>query len=385
MFYNSSNDDVDFSTEEHYYIPKKNIENTKLDKKNCILILILIIMLIILIVGITLAIYFSSKNKENGGEIIIKYLFNYGQNFPMFNLIDFNNDDFDIEYDDKDTPLRLLRDQHQHFKPEDKCTNGTTCIIKIKFKKVINNLEGMFSNIQELNSADFSNFNSRKITNMNKLFFNCTNLASVNFNNFDAKKLLSMDSMFENCSKIQNIDLSSFKTPKLESMNSAFKGCNNLFTLNIKNFKLYSNLEMDNVFKGCESLKDFIYPNDNNEVLMKEYNKNNFNNITCQEGIECIQCDEIKIENSNSNFNLSICISCPKSYFLDSDLKFNIKCQKCFDNCLKCKNSKTCDECDINYDLINNNTTCKLKESSTIINSDIIESTFIPNSDLPTD
>ena len=364
MIINSSSQDADFPSFDQSY---KNariefpVEEKKCNKK-CLIIIIIACALIILIVGVILLSYFLTKKKEEGGTLIVTYMFDIlNPNFKLFNEVDFINNDFEIDYNGTFPVRNLNDDDNKNFNNPNICSDGY-CQVKIKFKKVLNNLEGMFSNIKELRTADFSGLNSKQITNMNNLFSNCTNLEEVNFSNFDSKNLLTMDHCFENCSQLTELNLYSFSTPKLSSMNSAFKGCSNLISLNIKNFVINSNVSIDNIFEGCISLIDIDPPNNNDEIIMNELRA-----IPIEKPKECIEdeeCDKCGFKQIG-NLNISACQNCPEGFYINNK---SIKCRECPENCAECFNEYNCNNCKEGFYLNKDSNICSLNELSITTN-----------------
>lgn len=339
---NSSGDEIAFPSFEQEIKPEKKPKQNKFDKKNCIIIIAVLSVLVILIIGIVLAVYFGSQEKETGGEIILTYLSN--SNNTQYKLLTFptllQDKDYNIDYNNN-TPFRLLREEKEHFLPEGVCRNHSKdCYVTITFYKVITNLEGMFSNITELRNASFAKFNSKKVINMNNLFSNCTNLEQVDFTGFNSRNLETMDSIFENCTKITQIDLNSFVTPKLNSMKAAFKNCSNLVTLNMENFILNSKVDIDNIFDGCKYLQNFT-GGTNSDIINKQYDiiKNNISG--CKKGdFTCAKCKEL--DNYN---NITVCGECNVGYYNYSEIQ--VECSSCGAD-VDCGNDKRCQECQNN-------------------------------------
>jgi len=360
MIIDSSSQDADFPSFDQSY---KNAQidfpaqEKKINKK-CLIIIIIISILIILIVGAILAAYFINKKKEDGGTLILTYMFDIlNPNFKLFNEVDFNNNDFEIDYNGTYPIRNLNNDDNKNMNNPNICSDGF-CKLTIKFTKALTNLEGLFSNIKELRTADFSKFNSKKIKNMNKLFSNCTNLEKVNFTNFESKNLLTMDYCFENCSQLIEIDLNSFNTPKLLSMNSAFKGCSNLLSLNIKNFIINSNVNTDNIFEGCIFLNDIVPPNNNSEIIINELRKIPIEKPEeCRENEECEKCRFEQI----GNLNISTCEKCHKGFYINDN---SINCRKCPENCDECYSEYNCNNCKDGFDLNKESNICLLNELS---------------------
>lgn len=379
MFIDDSGD-IDFPSHEPYHITQRveRVEE-KVDDKNppnkrkkCLIIIIVISVIIILAVGIFLVIYFSLKKEENGGSIKVSLLTPKQGTYKIFHKVkNINDDDFEVTPQIYGNNFRLLDIPINEKSEQNYQTLGQgNHHLIIKFKKTLTSMEGMFANIQELKSVDFSEFSSKKVVNINNLFRNCTNLEEVIFQNFDSKKLETMDNSFENCSKLTVLDLSSFSTPKLYSMSSAFKGCTNLLILNLQNFIFDSKINMDDATEGCDSLIKVDSPSDNKDIIKPNKDIKNF--PQCGEGDNT--CDKCEQKNIGNDLNISICVSCPKRFFLNNISVYPLKCNQCLENCIQCYSEYNCKLCEDNYEFDSDNNKCVEK----IVSTELIISTTYP-------
>ena len=377
MLFNSSSEEIEFPSFDPDYVKEKVVEQKQGVNKKCLVIIIVIAVLIVLIAGIVLAVYFGSKNKEDGGNIKLYLVFNKSNtNFNVINNINLDTGDYLVKYNNN-TPFRLLSENQKSFE-SGQCIYGP-CYVTITFDKILTSIESMFSNIQQIKYADFSELNTKKIINMNNLFLNCKNLEYVNFNNFQADKLETMNSAFENCESLSKIDLEDLVTPRLKSMNSAFKGCSSLIQLNIKNFIINSKTSIDNIIDGCDNLIDFILPESNKDLLNNQYNNPNVDKNLCED--QCnTNCKVCVSETLDNNEKVKICKKCLDGYFLYTKADLPIKCNKCkVEHCIKCEDEYTCNECEEDYNVDeNNNNICSYNPSS-------IPDSTIPNSDMTSD
>ena len=79
--------------------------------------------------------------------------------------------------------------------------------IEIHFFSSIDDLSSFFDKDSDDNnfniiSIDFSHFDSSGVTNMKYTFYNCEQLESVNFSGFNTKNLIHVSSMFSGCSSL---------------------------------------------------------------------------------------------------------------------------------------------------------------------------------------
>ena len=286
-------------------------KNTK--AKKIALIFIATLVPIIALTAIIVVIYIIT-NKEDGGYIITKYNVNTNDDsITIFNpsSLDLKTEDYLIEYisDDK-SKTRILEqlfnlDEHKIISK----MNGTI-IFKIKIKKVISTMSGIFRDCNNLIEIDFSNFKSKEVKNLNTAFLNCNSLTSINFKNFDSSKVETMDNTFEKCEKLTSLDLSNFQTTNLKSMFYTFKDCKNIEFLNLYNFNSENLKNVNNILEGCDEINYIII---NDEVAKnKILNKSNFEfNDICNLNeiyFQCKNCNEtnnfqIQCTNSTSSGN----------------------------------------------------------------------------------
>ena len=67
-----------------------------------------------------------------------------------------------------------------------------TYTIKYKFKNLLTSTNFMFFECYDLESLDFSNFDTRKIKNMSFMFFDCSSLTSLDLSPFNTKNVENM-------------------------------------------------------------------------------------------------------------------------------------------------------------------------------------------------
>lgn len=106
-----------------------------------------------------------------------------------------------------------------------------------------------------LNSIDFTNLDTSKITDLYAVFQNSRQLTTINFKNFNTTNVTNMGAMFLGCDKLNNLDLSSFNTTNCNDVSLMFNECFGLTSLDISNFDLSNVTSIDRMFAGCSSLK----------------------------------------------------------------------------------------------------------------------------------
>ena len=75
----------------------------------------------------------------------------------------------------------------------------------------------IFRNLQKLVSADFTHFNTSRVTNMGSMFANDIMLQSLDLRAFNTSKVNEIGAMFYRCFNLKILDLSSFDLSKIQS------------------------------------------------------------------------------------------------------------------------------------------------------------------------
>ena len=137
-------------------------------------------------------------------------------------------------------------------------TNGTVMKVSSQTKGVkvqaAQDSSFMFSGKSKIQTIDFANLDTAKVTNMNKMFYGCSGLTSLDVSSFDTANVTYMDGIFSNCSSLTSLDLSSLDTSKVTSMSGMFDGCSSLTSLDVSVFDTSQVTDMNDMFSGCSGL-----------------------------------------------------------------------------------------------------------------------------------
>ena len=275
--------------------------------KKIALIFIATLVPIIALTAIIVVIYIITK-KEDGGYIITKYNVNTNEDsITIFNptSLDLKSEEYLIEYisDDK-IKTRILEQLFNLDENKIISKMNGTITFKIKIKKVISTMSGIFRDCNNLIEIDFSNFKSKEVKNLNTAFLNCNSLTSINFKNFDSSKVETMDNTFEKCEKLTSLDLSNFQTTNLKSMFYTFKDCKNIQFLNLYNFNI----------ENLENINDILDGSDNiNYLIVNDKAKNKILNESNIELDDICNLNEIYFPCKNCNENNNFQIQCTNS------------------------------------------------------------------------
>ena len=133
----------------------------------------------------------------------------------------------------------------------------------------VTNMLYMFSKCSSLTSLDLTSFNTEKVIDMYHMFYRCTKLEIVN-QNFKAPLAVDITGIFDYCIKLKSIDLSNFEPNSVLFMALMFYNCMSLEKVNLSNFSAKKSLFIDNLFNGCISLRtiDLSYFKTSNVIGM---------------------------------------------------------------------------------------------------------------------
>ena len=119
--------------------------------------------------------------------------------------------------------------------------------IKYDFQNLLTSTSFMFFDC-DLNSLDFSNFNSQNIKDMKFMFYKCNSLSSLDLSNFNAQNVESLEYLFFDCSSLTSLDLSNFNTQNAINMGNIFVNCRSLRSLDLSHFKTQNVKKMKQMF-----------------------------------------------------------------------------------------------------------------------------------------
>ena len=119
----------------------------------------------------------------------------------------------------------------------------------------VTDMHNMFYNCFNLQTTDFSGFDTRKVKDMSNMFYNCGSLKSLDISNFNTSEVTDMRHMFYHCIGLKSLDLSHFNTSKVSNMISMFESCFNLSSVNLSGWDTRNVGSMNHMFERCNSLK----------------------------------------------------------------------------------------------------------------------------------
>ena len=175
----------------------------------------------------------------------------------------------------------------------------------------------LFSNLYNMISINFTNFNTNNVINMQGLFYYCELISSLNLSNFNTSNVTNMAELFYNCKALTSLNFSSFNTSKVTDMEEMFGGCRNLVSLNLSNFNTSNVTNMSFMFYNCDSLTSLNVSNFdtskvtdmsymfNYDILFTSLNLSNFNTskVTNMESMfgHCKNLVSLNLSNFNTS------------------------------------------------------------------------------------
>lgn len=119
--------------------------------------------------------------------------------------------------------------------------NGTSC-------------RGMFSDLEDMATIDFSHFYTNNVTIMTGMFLGSAKLKELHLSSFDTSNVVDMSCMFQLCESLTQVNLSSFNTYNVTDMSCMFDKCYNLHTLDLSSFSTENVKYLNSMFENCVSL-----------------------------------------------------------------------------------------------------------------------------------
>ena len=143
-------------------------------------------------------------------------------------------------------------------------SNGTK--LEVHFSSCVTNLDSFFSydndqSIENINSFDFTYFDSSCLESTKNLFYEMRHLETINFSNFKTTEVKDMEFMFYYCGELKSLNLSTFDTSLTTSLSGMFMGAVNLEIIDLSSFNTSSVVSMSKMFYQCSKLKSLDLSN----------------------------------------------------------------------------------------------------------------------------
>ena len=120
----------------------------------------------------------------------------------------------------------------------------------------VTNMHGMFWNCETFTTLDVSNIDTSSTTDMSEMFLNCKGLQNIDLSSFDTSKVTNMFDMFCRCAKLTSINMNGWNTANVTNMSSMFYDCNLLTDLDVSNFDMSKVTTVNSMFYNCKKLSN---------------------------------------------------------------------------------------------------------------------------------
>ena len=117
----------------------------------------------------------------------------------------------------------------------------------------VTSMYAMFDGASKLHSLNVENFNTNKVTNMSYMFYNIA-ASEVDLSSFNTSNVSNMEGMFDSTSKLNKLDLSVFDTSKATTMEYMFAG-SAVSQLNISSFTIGDGVKTTGMLQSTVNLK----------------------------------------------------------------------------------------------------------------------------------
>ena len=203
--------------------------------------------------------------------------------------------------------------------------------VEIHFMSHIDDLQKFFSqeidnNMGNLQSIDFTHFDSSMVTNMNSIFYGCSSLELINLSNIETSSITDMNSMFYGCNSLISINLADFDTSNVKNMSCMFSECNSLKSLNLSNFITSSITDMSKMFYNCNSLNLLDISNFDMRGINNDISNDMFANIDQLKYFNIFNVQDNNIISRSSLNKKNDLIFCQKNIIIDNHMALNICC-----------------------------------------------------------
>ncbi|KAF0334974.1 BspA family leucine-rich repeat surface protein [Pediococcus acidilactici] len=141
----------------------------------------------------------------------------------------------------------------------------------------VTKMSGTFDGTGNLKTLDLSNFDTRQVTDMSFLFYN-SGVSDVNLSSLNTSNVTNMMQMFLGAKNLTKLDLSSFNTSNVDTMYEMFDHATSLKTVDMSNWDTSKVTTMNNMFSTTAveklDLSSFTINNDTDTVNMFIRNNN---------------------------------------------------------------------------------------------------------------
>lgn len=123
------------------------------------------------------------------------------------------------------------------------------------------NMEQAFSYITGLKELDLSNLDVKKVANATELFRQSTSIEKLNLSGWENNSLTDMSELFRQMTSLKKLKLTGFTTPNVTNMARMFLYCESLEEVDLSSFDTSNVTDMSSMFNGTKKLSNIVFGN----------------------------------------------------------------------------------------------------------------------------
>lgn len=168
------------------------------------------------------------------------------------------------------------------------------------------NMEEAFSWIKGLKELDLSNLDVRKVANATEIFHESKSIEKLNLSGWKNNSITDMSTLFVNMTSLKELNLTGFTTPNVTNMSYMFAGCESLEEVDLSSFDTSNVTDMSNMFDGTKKLSSIVFGNfDTRQVTSMESMFNMSMTDVANAQLDLSTFDTQSLQNANRMFSSS--------------------------------------------------------------------------------
>ena len=168
------------------------------------------------------------------------------------------------------------------------------------------NMEEAFSWIKGLKELDLSNLDVRKVANATEIFHESKSIEKLNLSGWKNNSITDMSTLFVNMTSLKELNLTGFTTPNVTNMSYMFAGCESLEEVDLSSFDTSNVTDMSNMFDRTKKLSSIVFGNfDTRQVTSMESMFNMSMTDVSNAQLDLSTFDTQSLQNANRMFSSS--------------------------------------------------------------------------------
>ena len=123
------------------------------------------------------------------------------------------------------------------------------------------NMEEAFSWIKGLKELDLSNLDVSKVAHATEIFHESKSIEKLNLSGWKNNSITDMSTLFTHMTSLKELNLTGFTTPNVTNMSNMFAGCESLEEVDLSSFDTSNVTDMSGMFSGTKNLSSIVFGN----------------------------------------------------------------------------------------------------------------------------